>query len=306
MNRQYLLVIITSVKTNFIYYVSPASEYKVGGVTAVKTNWNHLLSCHLPAGGRGSHWPKARPGIPGPWKLQVCQKFAPVNTTSMMTGPLSVPIHLVPFFYRGIKYLILYKTWLVLLNLFVAKFIKLPLCQLPNTQKTLGKIVRTHCRKGAGEIPASHDHGHDSPLLTDGPSGLVWESATRCSTQTFTDKWHSGRGSRTNCKQLGIHLARKRSECEALFSLVSQRLHRSPLGALGSPRRGCVAVCRMSRHEGELINSAYWAASLAASLAENIIKSEGCCASSRVVRACASTYSLAVGSCRTHMVPHVS
>ena len=52
-----------------------------------------------------------------------------------------------------------------------------------------------------------------------------------------------------------IHLARKRGEGEGFFpSLVSQRLYRPPLTALGSPRRGCAAVCRMSRHEGELIN----------------------------------------------------
>lgn len=52
-----------------------------------------------------------------------------------------------------------------------------------------------------------------------------------------------------------IHLARKRGEGEGFFpSLVSQRLYRSPLTALGSPRKGCAVVCRMSRHEGELIN----------------------------------------------------
>lgn len=41
---------------------------------------------------------------------------------------------------------------------------------------------------------------------------------------------------------------------KAFLSLESKILFRSPLTALGSPRRGCAAVCRMSRHEGELIN----------------------------------------------------
>lgn len=54
-----------------------------------------------------------------------------------------------------------------------------------------------------------------------------------------------------------LHLARKRNEGEGSLSLVSEKLYRPPIFALGSPRRGCATVCRMSRHEGTWINRSF-------------------------------------------------
>lgn len=83
------------------------------------------------------------------------------------------------------------------------------------------------------------------------PPSVHWQLLT-------TVDWHSGRGSRTNCKLLTDPSCTKKEARVKFFHIC---LYKTPSDVSGCPKLGFVAVCRMSRHEGELLNrsTAPWA-----------------------------------------------
>lgn len=76
------------------------------------------------------------------------------------------------------------------------------------------------------------------------PPSVHWQLLT-------TVDWHPGRGSRRNCKLLTDPSCTKK-EARVKFFHIS--FFKTPSDVSGCPKLGFVAVCRMSRHEGELIN----------------------------------------------------